>query len=83
MPSKHGLILAPISKEESTVKLVRVENKSTVTNGVQVALHDGSIMLVKVADPKNPVEVTYNTFDILKITVPRKTGYPNPLSKRR
>ncbi len=72
MPSKHGLILAPISKEESTIKLVRVENKSTVTKGVQVALHDGSIMLVKVADPKNPVEVTYNTFDILKISVPEK-----------
>jgi small subunit ribosomal protein S4e len=72
MPSKHGLILAPISKEESTVKLVRVENKSTVTKGVQVSLHDGSIMLVKVADPKNPVEVTYNTFDILKISVPEK-----------
>jgi small subunit ribosomal protein S4e len=72
MPSKHGLILAPISKEESAVKLVRVENKSTVTKGVQVALHDGSIMLVKVADPKNPVEVTYNTFDILKISVPEK-----------
>jgi ribosomal protein S4E len=29
-------------------------------------------MLVKVADPKNPVEVTYNTFDILKISVPEK-----------
>jgi small subunit ribosomal protein S4e len=72
MPSKHGLILAPISKEESAFKLVRVENKSTVTKGVQVALHDGSIMLVKVADPKNPVEVTYNTFDILKISVPEK-----------
>jgi len=72
MPSKHGLILAPISKEESTIKLVRVENKSTVTKGVQVALHDGSIMLVKVADPKNPVEVTYNTFDILKLSVPEK-----------
>jgi ribosomal protein S4E len=25
-------------------------------------------MLIKVADPKNPVEVTYETFDILKIT---------------
>jgi ribosomal protein S4E len=26
-------------------------------------------MLVKVADPKNPVEVTYETFDILKINI--------------
>jgi small subunit ribosomal protein S4e len=73
MPSHKGLILAPISKEESTVSLVRVENKSTVTNGVQIALHDGSNLLVKVADPKNPVEVTYETFDILKISYPEKT----------
>ncbi|HSV49949.1 MAG TPA: 30S ribosomal protein S4e [Candidatus Acidoferrales bacterium] len=72
MPSKHGLVLASISKEESNFKLVRVEDKTTVTNGVQVALHDGSIMLVKVADPKNPVEVTYNTFDVLKVTYPEK-----------
>ena len=30
-------------------------------------------MLVKVADPKNPVEVKYETFDILKVTYPEKT----------
>ena len=29
-------------------------------------------MLVKVADPKNPVEVTYETFDILKLGLPEK-----------
>ena len=73
MPSKHGLILAPISKEESTFKLLRVESKSTVNNGIQVAFHDGSVKLMKVADPKNPVEVTYETFDILKINYPEKT----------
>lgn len=73
MPSHKGLVLAPISKEESTVSLVRVENKSTVTNGIQIALHDGSNLLVKVADPKNPVEVTYETFDILKVSYPEKT----------
>jgi small subunit ribosomal protein S4e len=39
---------------------------------VQIALHDGSNILVKVADPKKPVEVTYDTFDILKITCPEK-----------
>ncbi len=72
MPSHKGLVLAPISKEESTFKLLRVENKSTVDNGVQVALHDGSVMLVKVADPKNPVEVKYDTFDVLKVTYPEK-----------
>jgi len=72
MPSHKGLVLAPISKEESNIKLVRVEDKHTVSNGVQIALHDGSVMLVKVADPKNPIEVTYETFDVLKITYPER-----------
>ena len=30
-------------------------------------------MLIKVADPKNPIEVTYETFDVLKVTYPEKT----------
>jgi small subunit ribosomal protein S4e len=72
MPSHKGLILAPISKEESNTTLLRVENKATVHNGVQIALHDGSNMLIKVADPKHPQEVTYETFDILKVTYPEK-----------
>ena len=67
MPSHKGLILNPISKEEAAFKLVRVEDKQTVTRGVQVALHDGTNMLIRVADPKNPAEVTYETFDILKV----------------
>lgn len=70
MPSHKGLILAPISKEESNIKLLRVEDKTTNKTGVQIALHDGSSMLVKVADPKNPKEVTYETFDILKVAFP-------------
>ncbi|MCW4001099.1 MAG: 30S ribosomal protein S4e [Candidatus Bathyarchaeota archaeon] len=73
MPSHKGLILAPISKEEASVKLVRVDDKTAVSNGVQVALHDGSNILIRVADPKNPVEVPYESFDILKITFPDKT----------
>jgi len=73
MPSNKGLILNPISKEEATFKLVRVEDKTTVENGMQIALHDGSNMLIKVADPKKPSEVAYDTFDILKIiTYPEK-----------
>ncbi|MGD6851383.1 MAG: 30S ribosomal protein S4e [Candidatus Bathyarchaeia archaeon] len=73
MPSHKGLIVTPISKEESNTSLLRVEGKTTVSNGVQIAVHDGSIMLVKVADPKNPTEVTYDTFDVLKVTYPEKT----------
>jgi small subunit ribosomal protein S4e len=66
------LVLAPISKEESHTTLVRVENKATVHNGVQIALHNGTNMLIKVIDPKNPQEVTFETFDILKVTYPEK-----------
>ena len=72
MPSAKGLVLSPISKEEANFTLLRVEDKSTVKNGVQIALHDGSNMLIKVVDPKNPKEVTYDTFDVLKITYPEK-----------
>jgi len=72
MPSHKGLVLTPISKEEVNTKLVRVEDKTVVRGGVQIAYHDGSNMLVKVADPKNPKEVTYDTFDILKVTYPEK-----------
>ncbi len=68
MPSHKGLVLTPISKEESNYKLLRVEDKATISGGVQIALHDGTNMTIKVADPKNPTEVTYETFDILKIT---------------
>ncbi len=73
MPSHKGLVLAPISKEESNTTLVRVEDKQTVSNGVQISLHDGTNMLIKVTDPKNPTEVAYETFDVLKVTYPEKT----------
>jgi small subunit ribosomal protein S4e len=72
MPSHKGLILAQITREESNTSLLRVEDKNTVHNGVQIALHDGSNMLIKVADAKNPQEVTYETFDVLKVTYPDK-----------
>ena len=72
LPSHKGLYTAPISKEESNFSLLRVENKHTISGGVQVIVHDGSVMLIKVADPKNPTEVTYDTFDTLKVTYPEK-----------
>lgn len=69
VPSHKGLVVSKISKEDAKYRLARVEDKITTTAGVQIALHDGTNMLVKVADPKNPVEVTYDTFDILKINI--------------
>ncbi len=72
MPSIKGLVLSPINKEEANFKLARVENKVVIRKGVQIALHDGSNMLIKVVDPKKPVEVDYETFDVLKVTFPEK-----------
>jgi len=67
-----GLYLSEISKEETSSKLCRVDDKMTVPGGVQLNLHDGSNLLIKVADPKKPNEDIYNTFDILKINIPSK-----------
>ncbi|MGD6809413.1 MAG: 30S ribosomal protein S4e [Candidatus Bathyarchaeia archaeon] len=69
VPSHKGLVVSPISKEDAKYKLARVENKTVTSAGVQIALHDGTNMLIKVADTKNPVEVTYETFDILNINL--------------
>jgi small subunit ribosomal protein S4e len=71
-PSHKGLSLAVIDKNEAEFKLCRVEDKTTVSNGVQVALHDGSNMFVRVADPKKPTEVLHETFDILQVSLPDK-----------
>lgn len=73
VPSRKGLILHPISKEESDFKLCRIENKKVVENGhVQLNLHDGSNILVKVVDPKKPQEDTYKTLDSVKIDLPER-----------
>ncbi len=72
MPSHKGLSLSPISKEEAGFKLCRIDNKTTVPGGMQLNLHDGTNLLIKTADPKSPQEVTYNSFDILKLTIPNK-----------
>jgi small subunit ribosomal protein S4e len=71
-PSPKGLFLAPISKEETSFKLSRIEDKATVKGGIQLNMHDGSNILLKVADPKNPQEDIYETFDVLKLSLPDK-----------
>jgi small subunit ribosomal protein S4e len=73
LPSAKGLVLQPIDKEETKFKLCRIENKKVTKNGsIQLNLHDGSNLLVKVADPKNPQEDVYETLDTLKIGLPDK-----------
>jgi len=73
LPSHKGLFLNSINKEEASFKLFRVEGRTIVKNGAsQIALHDGSNMLVKVEDPESPPEVVYETFDTLKVGLPEK-----------
>jgi len=73
LPSSKGLILHPIDKEEANFKLCRIENKTLVKNGhLQLNLHDGSNIPVKVADPKNPQEDVYKTLDTLQISFPER-----------
>jgi small subunit ribosomal protein S4e len=73
LPSSKGLILHPINKEESNFKLCRIENKKVVEKGhIQLNLHDGSNIMVKVADPKNPQEDAYKTLDTVKISLPER-----------
>ena len=73
LPSKKGLILHPIGKEEAVFKLCRIENKTTVKNGsIQLNLHDGSNIFVKVGDPKNPQEDVYKTLETVKISLPER-----------
>jgi small subunit ribosomal protein S4e len=69
--SHHGLILHEISEEESTFKLCRINNKTTVKGGhIQLNLHDGRNIVIAVKDPKNPKEDKYKRMDVLKISIP-------------
>jgi len=73
LPSYKGLILKEINSEDAKFKLCRVEDKTVVRNGqVQLHFHDGSNILVKIADPKNPQEDVYDTLDTVKISLPEK-----------
>ena len=72
LPSHKGLFLNPISKEEASFKLLRVEDKNLVKNGkLQIALHDGTILVAKAEGPENQ-EVVYETFATLKLGLPEK-----------
>jgi len=72
LPSHKGLFLNPISKEEASFKLLRVEDRTIVKNGSsQIALHDGTNMRVKAEGPENP-EFVYETFATLKLGLPEK-----------
>lgn len=71
LPSEKGLILHPIETDETEFKLCRIEDKNIVGGGhVQLNLHDGTNILIRVNDPKKPEEDVYQTLDTLKISIP-------------
>ncbi len=72
LPDSHyGLILHEISEGESIYKLCRLANKTTVKGGhIQLNLHDGRNILIRVSDPKKPKEDKYSMHSVLKISLP-------------
>ncbi|ABU82586.1 30S ribosomal protein S4e [Ignicoccus hospitalis] len=72
-PVKY-LVPMRIDAEEAKKKICRIENKVTVKGGhVQLNLHDGRNVLIRVEDPRNPVEAQeYKTLGGLLITVPEQ-----------
>jgi len=59
-----------IPREEAAVKPCQIRNKTTVKGGhIQLNLHDGRNVLVKVADPRNPVEDVYETMSTVMLSL--------------
>lgn len=71
LPSRKGLALHPIEKDEETFKLCRIEDKTATKGGhVQLNLHDGTNMQIPVKDPRKQEEDVYQTLDALKLSIP-------------
>jgi small subunit ribosomal protein S4e len=63
-----------IPKEEAGLKPCQIINKTTVKGGhIQLNLHDGRNVLVKVTDPRNPVEDIYETLGTVLISLRENT----------
>ncbi|MCS4541581.1 MAG: 30S ribosomal protein S4e [Euryarchaeota archaeon] len=68
-----GEIMLNKIEDKADFKLCRIENKTTLKNGnIQLNLHDGKNILIKVKDPKARMEDVYNTGDVLKISLPQQ-----------
>ncbi len=78
LPNEKGLFLHSIGKDEAAFKLCRIENKTVLPEGqVQLHLHDGRNLLIKVKDPNRPDEDVFHTLDTLKISLPTQEVLEN------
>lgn len=70
LPSSKGLIPYQIPVKESFFKLRKIVGKTTVRGGhIQLNMHDGYNLLVRISDPKNPIEDVYKRHDALKMSL--------------
>ncbi len=71
LPSEKGLTLHPVTKDEAGFKLCRVEDKTVLKKGnVQLNLHDGRNIIIKVKEASKPEEDVFNALDTVKIGLP-------------
>ncbi len=67
------MTLVEIDKGEAGFKPVRIKRKTTVKGGhIQLTFHDGRNYLVRVKDPRKPVEAPYRVYDTIKLAIPRE-----------
>ncbi len=70
LPTKKGLSLNSINDEEASFKLDRIENKRVVkSNSLQLNLHDGRNIVIRVEDPQYTEASNYSTLSTLKINL--------------
>jgi len=73
LPSEKGLALQPINKNEAEFKLCRIEDKTVLNGGnVQLNLHDGRNIRIKVKEANKPEEDIFGTSDTVKISLPQQ-----------
>jgi len=71
LPSTHRVYrFHPVKKAEKKFKLCRIKGKTVRKGGnVQLNLHDGRNLLVKVADPTRPEEDVYGVLDVVQLNL--------------
>jgi len=63
--------LIEVADDSKGFKICKVNDKKTVAHGhIQIGLHDGRSMLVKVQNPTSPKEDVYSTGSSLQIEIP-------------
>ncbi|MEM3545835.1 MAG: 30S ribosomal protein S4e [Candidatus Bathyarchaeia archaeon] len=68
LPSSKGLLPHPIPLEEAQFKLRKIVGKTSLRGGhIQLNMHDGYNLMIRISDPKNPVEDQFRVHDVLKM----------------